>query len=137
MRFILGALMVWMSIAQAAAEDLSSLSKIIEITKMSKVQIELDLHDSSESALAQFCKTMAEKLGNCRIQIEGHEKKSLQSLATSSGEIDAKQTREFLNMIQKEFIDAVPETKWKFTTQFGTSQSVGKVRLKICRTRCD
>lgn len=137
MRFILGALMIWMSIAQAAAEDLTSLNKIIEITKMSKVQIELELQDPKETALVQFCKTMAEKLGNCQIHIKGQEKKRLQTGATSSGEIAANQTPEFLSLIQKELIDAVPGTKWNFTTQFDTSQSVGKVRLKICRKGCD
>lgn len=137
MRFILGALMIWMSIAQAAAEDLTSLNKIIEITKMSKVQIELELHDANETALVQFCKTMAEKLGNCQIHIEGQEKKRLQTSATSSGELAANQTPEFLSLVQKELIDAVPGTTWNFTTQFGTSQSVGKVRLKICRKSCD
>lgn len=137
MRFILGVLMVWMSIAQAAAEDLTSLNKIIEITKMSKVQIRLEMHDENEQELLRFCKIMAEKLGDCQMQIKSDEKKTVQAISIGTGEIEAKQSYELFNMIQKEFIDAVPGTKWNFTTHFGTDQSLGTVRLKICRKSCD
>lgn len=137
MRFILGALMVWMSIAQASAEDLSSLNKIIEITKMSKVHVTLEMHDANKQELLRFCKIMIEKLGTCQMQVKGDEKKAVKATSTATGEIEGKHAHEFLNMIQKEFVDTVPGTKWESTTNFDMAQSPGKLSLKICRNGCD
>lgn len=137
MRFFLSALMVWMSIAHAAADDLSSLNKIIEITKMSKVRVTLEMQDANKQELLRFCKIMIEKLGACQMQVKGEEKKAVKAISTASGEIEGKQAHEFLSMIQKEFIDTVPGTKWESTTNFDMAQSPGKQRLKICRKGCD
>ncbi|MBI3714101.1 MAG: hypothetical protein HY253_14230 [Burkholderiales bacterium] len=137
MRFFLSALIVWMSIAQVAAEDLSSLNKIIEITKMSKVHVTLEMHDANKQELLRFCKIIIEKLGTCQMQVKGDEKKAVKATSTASGEIEGKQAHEFLSMIQKEFVDTVPGTKWESTTNFDMAQNSGKLSLKICRKGCD
>lgn len=137
MRFLLSAFIVWMSITHAWADGLSSLNKIIEITKVSKVHVTLEVHGANEQELLRFCKIMVEKLGDCQMQVKADEKKTIKAISSATGEIEGKQAHEFLIMIQKEFIDPVPGTKWEFTTHFDMAQSPGKLRLKICRSGCD
>lgn len=71
------------------------------------------------------------------MQVKGEEKKTVKATSTASGEIEGKQAQEFLSMIQKEFVDTVPGTVWKSTSNFDMAQGPGKLSLKICRKGCD
>lgn len=136
-RLFLGALLMWMSTARAYAGDLNVVNSFIELTKVSKIQVKLELHDVNQQCLVEFCKAIAEKLGNCHIQIRGDASKTIQSTSKASGEIEAKHARELLGFIQKNFIDTNPSAKWELDVDVKSSKDTGTVRLKICRAACD
>ncbi len=137
MKMFLGALMMWMSTALAYAGDLNVMNSFIELTKVSKVQVKLEMHDVNQQGLVEFCKAIAEKLGSCQILIRGEAGKTIQASSKASGEIEAKHARELLSAIQKNFIDTNPSAKWELDVDVKSDEDTGTVRLKICKAGCD